>query len=69
MEDAAAKPVVNPQLKVRRKRLAHSLRIEVTAHCPLCHGTGLQLQQGYENISNCLRVTVRICPCVKVVIA
>lgn len=55
-------------LKVRRKQLEHRLRIEVTAHCQLCSGTGLQLRNEYENLSNCVRVTVRVCPCVLVVV-
>lgn len=67
MEDAASKPVVNPQLKVRRKNLDNVLRIEVTAHCPLCCGSGLQVRNDYT-LDNCLKVIVRVCSCVKLVI-
>lgn len=51
-----------------KKYLRHRLRIEVTEACQICKGTGIQLRNEYENISNCLKVMVRVCPCVQVVI-
>lgn len=51
-----------------KKYLRHQLRIEVTEACQTCKGTGLQLHGAYENINNCLKVIVRVCPCVQVVI-
>lgn len=68
VEDAASKPVVSPQLKVRRKNLDSVLRIEVTAHCQLCNGSGLQVKNKYAHGDNCIKVIVRVCPCVKLVI-
>lgn len=49
-----------------------STQVDITTkgeNCPNnCGGSGLQLFNEWQNHMNCLNITVRVCPCVRLVV-
>ena len=52
----------------KRDYMEHTLRVAVVQGCPKCKGTGLELFHSYDDAMNCVRIKVRVCSCVRVVI-